>query len=158
MLTIEQLHQFVRILHKKYPKINYGGCCVFASHIAQHLQHLFPTKIILFDSESADVDINQIKSTLATNSLVEWNAHNVYPGHVLVQFEYNNKSYMLDSRGVYLLQDVEPSFEYMRISGWLSVDEALELAEDAGWCSDFDRSNIPNMDHDIKGFFSQYIG
>lgn len=134
--------------------INSGGCCVVAAILASHLKNIIPYKIVVLDDGCAHID--RVRAELRNNyDIREWNNNGVTFGHVLVEFEYGNATYWVDSNGVH---DSLVDMWYGEIlSGSLTLKEATALAESSkGWCTLFNRDYIPQIDHIIEMHFNYY--
>lgn len=134
--------------------INSGGCCIVAAIIASHLKDIVPYKIVVLDDGCEHID--SVRAKLKdTSDIIEWNHNGVNFGHVLVEFEYGNSTYWVDSNGVH--DSLVDMWYGERLPGSLTLKEAIALAENKkGWCNQFDRKYIPQIDHIIERHFDMY--
>lgn len=164
MNLINILNKLGKKIENKYEDINSGGCCFFAARVGQELVKLgIPTKIVvasdIIDYESGEeiVSIDDIRPHIVDNSLFEWNNNDIMFGHVGIEFQHEGKSYLYDTGGVkrwngFLTCCGEPYYLY---PGYLTVEEASELADSEGWNDMFNRDDIPAIVKEIKKYFEE---
>jgi hypothetical protein len=93
--------------------------------------------------------LNTIKKNfLKKNIPLEMDAfhgEDVWFSHVIVEFEYKGKKYHYDSTGVCKPATTTAMNEYPIMQGWLTAEEAMNLAYQPGWNEQFDRNEIPEL-------------
>lgn len=148
-----------RAVYKKYPYINSGGCCVYASAIATELKKLgIECRIVVCSSYVATTIDDARKQIHKSNrgnlpTVDDWNSNCVYMDHVIVEFFYNGKVYHYDTD---LLHKATNKFHRMSVlSGRLTIEEATFIASTAsGWNTAFNRKDIPDIMVMIKDAFA----
>ncbi len=157
MNLIWMLNQIGSTVYEKYPTVNSGGCCVYAAAIAVHLQRLGCPVRILVGDDSDEVCIDEIRPSVGCNTVEEWNNNGLYFGHVIVEFEYEGITYHYDCAGVTSPDSVTVTYGYAIVDGYLTVDEAVDLAAcNDGWNSRFDRAFIPDIHKMINKSLSSF--
>lgn len=131
----------------RVPDVNYGGCCVVAAEIANQMQGMVPTRLRVGHLWNIDTDIETARNNISNVANgYEWHENGVYFGHVIVEFDYQGRTYHMDSSGVHKAKDVDPSFGYELYSGFLPLSDAKALAGVwSNWNSRFDRCYIPRI-------------
>lgn len=154
MSILKFLKDLGKELENNFTCLNYGGCCVVAGYVALHLRHYCPDlKIRVNGDWGTPNDYNSFKQSL-NNTLDpdEWRDNGAVFPHVLIQFKYKNRNYLIDSEGVYKTKEW-PGL----VKGWLSVNEAIALGSTPrGWNTDFDRDQIPAIRRTITKMFKEY--
>jgi hypothetical protein len=143
---------------KNFQFINSGGCGVVAAHVAKRLQHIVPTRIVVFNR--ASIDIDKIRSKLTnTNSSLEWSYHGMAWGHVMVEFDYDGMTYLFDSHNIYpTTQTIHFGGMMLTKSGYVTIDEIVAIASrPTTWNWMFSRSQIPAMKKRIHRFFEKHL-
>jgi hypothetical protein len=148
-------------LNDRYHYINFGGCCVIASYMADQLHKLgIPVRIVVAESLWATsyfphIDKVRRKLNNTVNTARDWNSKGIEFGHVVVEVKINNLWHILDTEHGCL-----PSKEYWKrtprrpFGGYLTLHEARFLAgRGDGWNPSFDRDQIKG----IKQMISKYI-
>jgi hypothetical protein len=139
--------------------INYGGCCVFASILANHLQHLVPTRIAVYEDPDDEEDpiaesIDSARAKLTSNTAREWNRNGVYFNHVVVECDIGDETVEIDSSGIFAT-DGSIISDCVKLPGYLTIPEATELAASSvGWNWWFDRDQIPEMERLVNKAFA----
>lgn len=142
---------------------NRGGCCVIAAAIAEHLEQIVPVRIRVsddhFDHSYSDdnCNLNDMVNYLGTQASHDmWNDADVSFGHVLVEFDYQGRTYHMDTSGVKLAKKRDPSFGWLMYDGFLPLAAAQTLASDAGnWNKTFNRNQIPVLKKMVMATFKQ---
>jgi hypothetical protein len=153
---LDQLDGLAKKVSSQMKRINHGGCCVYATLVANHLQHIVPTRFVVFHGgwrPDEDLDLDDVRNQVTSNCLLEWNGCGVYFGHVVIEFDYDGKTYHYDSEG-WTDSDGSICQGSVRIKGYLLKQDADELADDEyGWNDTFDRNQIPKMKRIIDDYF-----
>jgi hypothetical protein len=139
---------------RRYPAINYGGCCVYAAMIvsALHKHKIKASGIVASYSanslNAAGSSIDAVRSNITKNTQDEWNKNGVSFSHVGVEFEHKalirtvKRHY--DANGCH---PVSSGLDGMTIyKGRLTLGELRVLAGTRkGWNNMFDRKDIPEL-------------
>lgn len=151
--------------NKKFPSLNWGGCCVFAGLVATELEKRgYPVQGRVASGEAGkprSQSITDVRKKVTANTSNQWNQHGIYFGHIGIEFYDGVNVFMYDSNGCVSpeeLLDGMHSFE-----GRLTVQELTELWQDNGptrgysisWNTTFDRNNIPDLEKLIKSHFKR---
>lgn len=146
-----------KAVQDRYPEINDGGCCVYASLVGEHLRirHV-PVKIIVSSENGKEVDLDEVRHKIYDPGYKEcWNLHGVNFNHVGIEFEYQGKKYHHDT--VQTVRRQKILMEWPIYRGYLTVQEAKKLAaESSNWNSCFDRSGIPHIETLIRFHMRAY--
>ena len=137
---------------------NRGGCCVIAAEIAEHLEKIVPVRIRVSDDHCDDnCNLNDIVDYLGPQASHDmWNDAEVSFGHVIVEFDYNGRTYHMDTNGVKLAKKRDPSFGWLMYDGFLPLEAAKTLASEAGnWNKKFNRNQIPVVKKIVSTTFKQ---
>ena len=155
MIPESALNNFAKQILKQYPKINCGGCAVFAAHMGRHLQRYYPVRIITYGNQTHNT-VNSVRKRVKVNTCPEWGAHGLDLNHLAIEFtDHNGKVWEYDTMGLYPVDSVMTRFP--KHCGYLTVEEAMEMASiPDGWNDDFDRSHIPELKQQIRKFFFPY--
>lgn len=154
MNLIDRLNALAKVVNYNIPRVNEGGCAVFASHVAYQLKYGHNLNHVVLRSGSwmndDDRSIDDVRQHIPSNATTEeWNDNGVYFGHVIVEFTYKKKKYHYDSHaGVITAKgrkktalDGLPLYD-----GHLSVEEGMQISShQEGWNRSFSRRNIPKM-------------
>lgn len=166
-VTLEAIDETGRSVFKKLPRINSGGCCVYAAHMAQALQSVgLGSKCRVSSLFSDPRDLNKIRRFAnPLGNWKEWRKQGVNFDHVLVEFELAGVRYYHDAENTTAENDmdtddgylVEPTVGGKLCDGWLEIDEALALSEiPYAWNSMFDRERgIPIINRAISDFLER---
>lgn len=149
-----RLNELGSDVYARYPRINCGGCCVFASLVGARLERLgIATRIAVGDDEiELGTNIDEIRPKI-DNKLRNWNREGVHFGHVVVEFDYDGATYHYDTAGVIPAQDHTKTINYQIFDGRLTVKEASELAAEERWNWMFNRACIPDLTRMVNDFF-----
>lgn len=146
-------------INRRYPDINSGGCCVFASLVGHELERRnIDTKIIVASTCPEDkghkASIDDARLFVGRdNCMSRWNDEGIQFSHVGIEFRLGDDVYHYDSNGAHP-EDALLGI-YRIYPGRLTVKEATELANDGdGWNSMFDRDDIPGLRMRIQKFFN----
>lgn len=146
-------------MQREVPSINWGGCCVFASLVAERLGRHVPTRIRVsgdHDDNLSNVTIPRVRRSVKSNTPRDWGIEGVSFAHVVVEFEHEGKLYHYDTGGVKPAAEVTAYGRFPLIKGSLQVAEAIELsATPVGWNAQFDRGLIPQAERLITETFDQ---
>lgn len=160
MNLVEVLNKLGEEANKKFPSLNWGGCCVFAGLVAEILDRKgYPVQGRAASNMASKRDassITEARKKVKRNTVAEWNTHGISFGHVGIEVYDGTDIYLYDSNGCVNPEehlDGMPSFE-----GRLTVLELNELWQYNGptleysisWNSCFDRGNIPYLHSLIK--------
>lgn len=126
--------------HAEFPRLNYGGCCVFAAAVATELEkHGIRHEVITCGYR--ELDLNEVRPE--RNTVEAWNDMGVGFGHVGIRLKLKGQWYTYDSErplmpgknkfGV-LVYSERP---YDAARGGLTAAEATELANENAWNTDF---------------------
>lgn len=145
-----------RRINKWYPKINNGGCCVFAGIVGNELQKRgIETNIIVGAYGASEAqDIDQIRARVNKSGDVgEWNANGVYFNHVGVEFFHDGDGFHYDTDGVHYADSKLK--HWVLYPGRLTVEEAILLSQHReAWNEEFDRAQIPSLRRHIRQFLA----
>ena len=155
---IRSLRKFAKRMHKKYPYMNHGGCCVFASMVSKHLRKVLPTTVAV-GGYGYEPPIDKARAKVVRNSPGAWNAAGIYFCHVVTEIEHDGKKYFFDTKGVRKARDVvSAGGSWPLIEGRLTPEEAAELASyRSGWNHTFDRTDIPSIQRDVDKYFQKFL-
>lgn len=151
MNLIDILEKHTKLIRSQIYKINHGGCCVFASMIAEQLQHIVPTSITVLD-DVTEISLDDARPYTNKNTIREWQINGVEFDHIIVEFVYNDNTYFLDSNGP-KLKDTFNTHDDTIVEGHLTIEEATSLAADDNWWPEFNRKHIPLMQRLINNLF-----
>jgi hypothetical protein len=157
MITHNKLIFLADDVLEKFPDINQGGCCIFAAYVAKQIQQYFKVRVIAF-SEDGVSDIDRARPHLKSNSNTEWKSKGCKFNHLAVEITDNkNNIWHYDTSGLFPSDGTICRY-YTQLKGALSIDEAIELADNPdGWSSRFNRADIPNIKRLIKDHFSENV-
>jgi hypothetical protein len=155
-----ELSSFCKSVENKFPLLNWGACCVFASEVGKHLaktKSFNKVKIRVADPTAREgYTISKARKNNHNNCCYDWNKQGIYFGHVIVELLYRKKRYHIDSSGVHLAMRTDPSCYLPLYRGHLTIEEATVLASDKrGWNPTFNRKNIPAVKKTIASFFKK---
>jgi hypothetical protein len=169
-LFIESLNHFAKSLDQKYRYVNCGGCGVVALGLSKWMTPYVPVKIRVttYEHESTDTNGHLLSldrlRPIDRLSFTEWRgittSHQL-PSivHLVVEFYIEGQRYIVDSTGVYEIDDNVDSFDgYPLLDGSFCIDEIDAFVKDQSiWNRAFKRSQIPKIKKDIKQFFSVHV-
>ena len=158
MKLIKFLDDVGVLVNSKIHELNRGGCCVFASIVAQRLSEFCEVRIAVGTDwlDNDDTTIDEVREQVSSNSPNEWNNYGVDFGHVIIEFDYDGSTYHYDSNGVTSVQRDTSTFGMPILDGYLTINEAVELASHAEWNPKFDRSQIPKLEKIIIKEFDKF--
>ena len=157
---IKEINEIVKTLDDEVSAINCGGCCVFAESLFPYLESLGLTprvKVINFSDCNNTEDITILRESVNdVFSIDDWNANGVMFNHVVIEFTYRKRVYIVDSTGVF--SDVKFDRYSSMFRGSFSHAETRSFAEDRySWNSWFDREDIGKIKDNLrKGFNSLF--
>lgn len=154
---LEDLGEFVS---SREPRVNSGGCCVFAACVGSRLASLgIPSWGVVADS-STKVDIATARRNGNTNGRrlstpTDWYSVGVGFNHVLLQFAYEDAVWTYDAE--HLVQGTphqDPTLGNPIVPGYLTIAELRRLAATpVGWNSMFPReTGIPLIRRAVKKY------
>jgi len=161
MDLIKDLKKISDKVDKKIRKVNYGGCCVFASLATEHLQDLgLDVKIRVGDfglgRRSQRKILNLVEKKVSVNTANGWYDEGVDMSHVVAEFGWQGKRYFFDAEGVAeKLYELEPFCNSKLHRGSIPLHVAKELALSTDWNPTFDRTQIPKLESLLKEEFSK---
>ena len=140
-----KLNKLGKEVIKRYPSINYGGCCVYAAIVATELKKYKIDACGIVASRSAgetDYSIDQARNNINKNTVQSWENNGIVLSHIGLEFEVGGKKKHYDTKGV------RPASRY---SGDLTIykgrfqhAELKQLAaKKSGWNNHFNRRDIP---------------
>lgn len=136
-----QLRKLAHTANERFPRLNYGGCCVFAAAVATELERMgVPHEVI--SSGGEHLDLNEVRPP--HNDVDAWQRQGVHFGHVGVRLKLHGRWYTYDSdkplhRGKGKFGINYGSVMFNAAKGGITAAEATELADDFdAWNSSFD--------------------
>lgn len=163
MSLIDALTEITKKVDKEIQKVNWGGCCVFASLAAEHLENLgLNVKIRVGDfairptRRHARKALGPIAKVVPKNTANDWLRYGVDMSHVVAEFEYEGKKYFFDAEGVAeKTYELEPFCGTYLHRGSIPIHVAKELANSGGWNPTFKRTQIPKLEALLEVEFSK---
>lgn len=152
----------------RFDNVNFGGCCVVAVAIAEHLRKITRVKIRVAVPSWGDSDsVSFVRNHNKPTNYKDWNSGGLYFDHIFVEFDWEGQKYFVDSEGVYPV-DKKPIREGIKAAacigtsklakGFLKFKEAKALAADANaWNKRFNRGQIPKILDLIDKTFKEKI-
>lgn len=149
-------------------RLNHGGCCVYATLIAEQLEKMgLATELVvcnmpdgIWTSPMPTKTITETRLFLNSAGLcvgdsMNWQQHGqVYFNHVLVRFLHEGELYLLDSNEVTF--DATQFRGMTVLPGGLTIIEGLALSHNRfNWSSRFDRKYIPSLAQLVNGELKQ---
>jgi hypothetical protein len=158
MNLINQLNQLGKDVAGMYESVNWGGCGVFAAKIASRLEkHAEKVRIRVGNDKHEyhkGQDVAAVRPKLQSNTVYQWNKHDIHFAHVIVEFKYKGKKYHYDTFGAKPAKEVTFMGEYPLVAGGLTHQEMAELtATGRGWNPLFNRNIIPHIHKMIDDAF-----
>lgn len=134
--------------------LNYGGCCVYAALVGEHLQKLGITVGAMVRGRNPHLNLADVRQNVRdVGDTSEWNNNGVYFRHVGLEYVISGRAYHCDSDYV-TSADSHPSLCDVH-AGRLTVDEAKKLAStENGWNWMFDRELIPAITAAVAEVFA----
>ena len=156
-MLLEMLNDLAKEIKGKYDTIDCGGCCVAAAQVAKYLQNIVPTRIVAGNSWKGRNDIDEIRDFVHAaerNSKRAWERNGVDFGHVLIEFEFEGKTYAFDcSHGAVPAEEMWRDLPWTRLDGSFEQQEAEAFANEESWNSMFNRRHVPDVRRRITRFF-----
>jgi hypothetical protein len=138
-----KLNDQLKKINAKYPYINHGGCCYFATALKDHLNKLgIEAKFYLI----SNTNISDVINARSDNRLSSLNTSGVYLAHMMCKVE----NILIDSTGVH--ESINKT-EWHNHKGQIVERENVIkswLEEYGVWNPTFDRTNLPLIYEDIK--------
>ncbi len=139
-------------VNERFPNIDSGGCCVYASIVAAALKkHDIEAVGIVasWTAEGSRLNIDKIRTNIEKNTVFTWNDNGISFTHVGLEFRINGRLKYYDSKGV---KRANGTLDEMKVyKGRLSCDEMKKLAADwKGWNRSFNRDDIPALRRLVK--------
>jgi len=133
----------------QFPRLNDGGCGVFALAVAEHLHGKVNFKIKASDDTPGCLDTareKMIKRGSSDTSLYAWGDNYIWFGHIFLEIEIDGMHYRYDSSGISLADGTDPSFGWECHAGELTMWELKEMVrQPEGWNEAFKRRDIPKV-------------
>lgn len=158
---IKRLNSLAKDIRKAHPHVDSGGCCVVASHLAEHLPESLKPKVLVLTSYGTLRDIDEVLEIIKDDGadpidINSWDNRGINFNHVVVEFRIGRKHYCFDStNGLLPSKRYFKVEKYSRHEGTLPVDIAIGLAGEAQWNCAFDRAGIPDIKHKIDKSMSK---
>lgn len=154
---LSTLTKLGRKVYRKYPTINLGGCCVYASIVAQQLEAR-GIKCSGFVSVSSDTrprrTIGYARRLLAKYDSDDWEYAGVYFDHIGLEIKHRGRRYLYDTDGCVPAGDQHGDSHVYR--GRLTCDELHHLASQAyRWNMKFPRRVIPDLIKMVDNHFQK---
>lgn len=132
-----------------FPKINNGGCCVFAALVTAELQRLGINARGIVATYNPEKHIDKVRPKVSSNTLDEWENNGINFTHVGVEYEIDGTVKHYDSNGV---RDCGKKLMHWYIyKGRLLLEEMKELSRTGrGWNPSFKRKDVPALKRIIK--------
>lgn len=147
----------------QYPKINAGGCCVYAALISAKLAKIVSNVQVRVEGYSSahNKNIDHIRPRIA-NEGNDWSCHGVHFNHVIVTYEVNGRTWYYDARGAGrqyapLCSERPKKIGHKSLyAGSLTITEASYLAsESRRWNPSFDRADLTDLIELVDAFFQK---
>lgn len=150
-----RLRRLAKTARAQYPKLNYGGCCVFAAAVATELEkHGVKYEVISVGNEHTN--LNELRPS--RNTVDDWNSMGVGFGHVGVRLKLKGRWYTYDSDRPLVPGKYKFGFDgygyWQAAKGGITAAEATELANEPAWNRQFwKRSNVEGVREMVKEAF-----
>lgn len=153
MNLTEKLIQCGKEVYRKFPYINHGGCCVYATMIVCELQkHNIEAVGIATGGYYTDhnLTIDKVRHLVRKNTANEWNRNGITFHHVGVEFILNGKKFHYDTSGVW--KPTGKLDKHQIYQGRFSFKELQGLSKQINccWNTTFDRHDIPAIRRIVK--------
>lgn len=149
MNIIDKLNTLGYKAEEEFSNLNYGGCCVFASLVADRLAELGIEAggVVAMDFGGRAPNIDKARSNVHDESDGdEWEENGVKLSHVGIKFQLGGKTLLFDSDGVQEMRERNSLAGYDVINGVFTRDELRALADNSwNWNYSFDRGQIPKL-------------
>ena len=143
---IERLKAVGDCVMKHAPRVNNGGCAVYAAAVAAHLADRGITTWGVLTSQLRKDDLHTVREQDEPHTLDDWNSSGVFIGHVMIQFEHNSRVWTHDTRRTTCGRVHKDScFGERLCPGYLTIPELVTIADQPeGWNPVFRReTGIP---------------
>lgn len=169
MDLIPTLRRMGRAANRKFPSLNHGGCCVYASEVGRRLEDAGLTVRVVsgrpwaWEADQSPTDkVREVllKNNRNVNSKHNWSSNGIDFWHVAVQFMHDGKWYSCDSDSVHRGIDRFGKRRLMHKApgSGFTVNEAIGFAEEVeGWNSCFNRTDIPAVKNLIDKYLSPLL-
>lgn len=159
------LNELGETANKKFPSLNWGGCCVYAGLVATALEEKgYPAQGRVAGWAAGKpnaASITEARKRVQVNTPAEWNANGINFGHVGIEFYDGENAYLYDSNGCTSPEDLLDGMH--SFEGRLTPLELTELWQNNGplngyqvsWNTSFDRNNIPDLEKLVKESFER---
>lgn len=164
---LKSIDVFAKSIGDQYPRLNRGGCCVFAAHVGIRLNRFVPVKLRMTTNiwdireNGEKLDLNKLRRKVDYSLDQSRWKRNGLPNihHVFIEFELNGQRYFLDSNGLVAVSNTEDEFDDDPIvDGHFTFAEAYSFAgKPEFWNSIFDRNEIPALKRRVKRFFNVHV-
>lgn len=151
------LAELGRYIVDRYPTVNSGGCCVFASVVGRELLNRGIDVKIIVGSKTPVSNLEVIRNTMKdSHDIEEWNMNGVVFNHIAIELPLDGKMFFFDADG---LSRADRSFHGWGIHpGRLTVAEAESMAmRDDAWNDMFDRKHVSKMARRIRSFLNDRL-
>lgn len=155
--SLEKLSKHV---DEAFPSINYGGCCVFASIVADELakKGVKARGVVgMYGWDDLDVDVRHAAANVTNiEDDEEWEENGVKFRHVGLEITIEGETYHFDSTGIRKPNGyVGDSEMFHVVDGRLTRNEMRALASNPyNWNPSFNRRDITKLERLVK----YYIG
>jgi hypothetical protein len=126
----------------RLPEVNRGGCCVYAANVAMALEAAGLTVWGVLTSQLRGTDdLNMVREQDRPKTLLQWNNAGILIGHVMVQFELDNRVWTHDCTRT-TCDQVRKDFAFNEplVPGYITVAEMVSIAAARkGWNLVFNR-------------------
>ena len=142
----DQLNSLGREVFYRFRRINYGGCCVYATMIVRELQrrNIECGGIATGGNNNFGLpNIDKVRKKIKKHTASEWSNNGISLNHVAVEFVINGKKYHYDTTGVRLAgSHLHGNLVY---KGRFTFAEMQAMSKQGKncWNNMFDRKNIP---------------
>ena len=151
MNITETLEKVGKDVHRRWPNINNGGCCVFASIVGTELKNMgIPVKGIVSSHSSGNISLAAVRRRLERHANIwQWSDNCVWFNHVGLEFKLDGEKYHYDTSGVWKPNRYLDGMPLYR--GHMRIEElrVLSLSDD-GWNPRFNRQHIPKIEQYVK--------
>lgn len=150
MNIIDKLNTLGQKAEEEFPDLNYGGCCVFASLVADRLAKLGVQAegvVAMYFYEDKPPNIDYARNNVRhIGDGDEWEENGVKLSHVGLKIMVGETAILYDSEGVRPFKRRNTLLDRTVIEGTLSRKELKALANNAwNWNYSFDRDQIPKL-------------
>jgi hypothetical protein len=158
---LDKLRELGYAVNAAAPRINHGGCAVYAAAVAERLQELGVEVEVCVSEGYVANTVAEARENLSNNGLQphganarDWEAAGLYFLHVGVRLCVDGSWYVHDTDATWEGRDElgvdaysdSDSPRYTVLPDGLTPEEAKAIADDArGWNSSFNRELIPKV-------------